>query len=257
MSSAYESLADEILPKLRRSKFIVDVNLIGFSDEEILAAMRGDASALSLEQMLYAASLTTDAEEMLKFYQMATQKNPKCYRAWNDVGYAYLRLGKADEAMAALETAKALKNDDIVKNNMGFAALYKGDYAASAEYFNSMSASTAESKYGLGTIAIHEGKYDQAVNLLGDTPSMNLALAQLLKGDVNKAKVTMDAVKPCKCGTPSYLKAILGARLEDRDYMLNNLREAVGYNAEWKNYANTDLEFAKYFTDETFMSIVK
>lgn len=257
MSAAYEALAEEILPKLRRSKFIVDVNLVGLSDEEILAAMRGDASALSLEQMLYAASLTKDAEEMLKFYQMAAAKDPKCYRAWNDVGYAYLKLGKADEAMTALETAKALKNDDIVKNNMGFAALIKGDYKAATEYFNSMSASTPESKYGLGTIAIHEGKYDQAVNLLGEAPCFNLGLAQLLKGDINKAKVTMDAVKPCKCGTPSYLKAVIGARLDDRDYMLNNLREAVGYDAKWAAYAKTDLEFAKFFTDDTFTSIVK
>ena len=69
-----EALADEILPQLRRSKFIVDVDLIGLSDEEILAAIKGDASVLSLEQMLYAATLTNDPNEMLKYYQMATDK---------------------------------------------------------------------------------------------------------------------------------------------------------------------------------------
>ncbi len=256
MSAAYEALADEILPMLRRSKFIVDVDLVGLNDDEILTAMRGDASVLSLEQMLYAGSLTTDPDEMLKFYQVATEKDPKCFRAWNDVGYTYLTMGKSAEGMAALEKAKALKNDDVVKNNMGFAALLNGDVKASSEYFNSMSASTPESKFGLGTIAIHEGKYDQAVNLLGDKPSMNLALAQLLKGDLNKAKTTMDAVPPCKCGAPSYLKAVIGARMDNRDVMLNGLREAVGYNSSWKNFARTDLEFAKYFKDETFMSIV-
>ncbi|MCI0522655.1 MAG: hypothetical protein L0Y37_03270 [Bacteroidales bacterium] len=257
MSTAYESLAEEILPQLRRSKFIVDVNLVGLSDEEILTAMKGDASALSLEQMLYAASLTTDVNEQLKFYQMATVKEPKCYRAWNNVGWAYLNMGKADDAMVALEKAKALKNDDIVKNNMGFAALLKGDVKAASEYFNSMSASTPESRFGLGTIAITEGKYDQAVNLLGDKPSMNLALAQLLKGDFNKAKATMDSVQPCKCGAPSYFKAVIAARSDNRDGVMNNLREAVGYNVSWKNYAQTDLEFAKFFTDETFVSITK
>ncbi|MCU0378816.1 MAG: hypothetical protein MUC78_11230 [Bacteroidales bacterium] len=257
MATAYESLAEEILPQLRRSKFTVDVNLVGLSDEEILAAMKGDASALSLEQMLYSASLTTDVNEQLKFYQMATVKEPKCYRAWNNVGWAYLNMGKADDAMVALEKAKALKNDDIVKNNMGFAALLKGDVKAASEYFNSMSASTPESRFGLGTIAIVEGKYDQAVNLLGEKPSMNLALAQLLKGDFNKAKATMDTVKPCKCGAPSYLKAVIAARSDNRDGVMNNLREAVGYSANWKNYAQTDLEFAKFFNDETFVSITK
>lgn len=257
MSTAYESLAEQILPQLRRSKLIVDVNLIGLSDEEILTAIKGDPSVLSLEQMLYAATLTSDPQEMLKYYQLATEKEPKSFRAWNNVGWAYLQMGNADDAMVALEKAKALKNDDNVKNNLGFAALLKGDVKAASEYFNSMSAATPESKFGLGTIAIHDGKYDQAVNMLGDTPTMNLALAQLLKGDVNKAKTTMDAVKPCKCGAPSYFKAVIAARLDNKDGVINALREAIGYNTKWKNYAMTDLEFAKYFTDDAFIAVTK
>ena len=257
MSAAYETLAEDILPQLRRSKFVVDVNLIGLSDDEILAAIKSDPSVLSLEQLLYAATLTNDPEEMLGYYKLAAEKDPKCYRAWNNIGWAYLQMGKADEAMEALEKAKALKNDDTVKNNMGFAALLKGDLAAASEYFNSMSAATPESKFGLGTIAIHEGKYDQAVNLLGDTPSMNLALAQLLKGDLNKAKTTMESVEPCKCGAPSYLKAVIAARLDDKNGVLAGLKEAIAYNADWKNYAETDLEFSKYFLDDDFIALTK
>jgi len=257
MSAAYEALAEEILPQLRRSKLTVDVNLIGLSDEEILNAIKTDPSVLSLEQMLYAATLTQDPAEMLKYYQLAAEKEPKCFRAWNNIGWALLHLGKTDEAITALEKAKALKNDDTVKNNLGFAALLKGDIKASAEYFNSMSAATPESKYGLGTIAIIEGKYDQAVNMLGDKPTMNLALAQLLKGDFSKAKTTMDAVAPCKCGAPSYLKAVIAARQDNKDAALNSLREAIGYNSDWKNYAMTDLEFSKYFTDEAFIALTK
>ncbi len=125
MATAYETLAEDILPLLRRSKFIVDVDLIGLSDDEILTAIKGDASVLSLEQLLYAATLTEDPNEMLKYYQMAAEKEPKCFRAWNNIGWTYLSMGKAEEAMVALEKAKALKNDDVVKNNMGFAALLK------------------------------------------------------------------------------------------------------------------------------------
>jgi tetratricopeptide (TPR) repeat protein len=257
MATAYEALAEEILPLLRRSKLTVDVNLIGLNDEEILNAIKNDPSVLSLEQMLYAATLTQDPAEMLKYYQMAAEKEPKCFRAWNNIGWTLLHMGKTDEAVAALEKAKALKNDDTVKNNLGFAALLKGDIKASAEYFNSMSAATPESKFGLGTIAIIEGKYDQAVNMLGDKPTMNLALAQLLKGDLTKAKATMDAVPPCKCGAPSYLKAVIAARQDNKDAVLNSLREAIGYNSDWKNYAMTDLEFSKYFTDDAFIAVTK
>jgi hypothetical protein len=121
-----------------------------------------------------------------------------------------------------------------------------------------MTAATNESKWGLGVIAITKGEYDQAVNFFGSEPSFNLALAELLKGDANKAKATLDAMKEmCKCGKPSYLKAVVGARLDNRDYMLNGLREAVGFNADWKAYAKTDLELAKYWNDDTFKSTVQ
>jgi len=61
----------------------------------------------------------------------------------------------------------------------------------------------------------------------------------------------------CKCGKPSYLKGVVGARLDDKTYMLNGLKEAIGLKAVWKDYVKTDLEFAKYFSDDTFKSIVQ
>jgi hypothetical protein len=116
-----------------------------------------------------------------------------------------------------------------------------------------MTAATAESKYGLGVIAITKGEYDKAVNYFGSEPSFNLALAEALKGDNTKAKATLDAMKDLgKSGKPAYLKAVLGARLDDRTYMLTNLREAISAKPEWSAYSKTDLEFAKYFSDETF-----
>jgi hypothetical protein len=39
--------------------------------------------------------------------------------------------------------------------------------------------------------------------------------------------------------------------------MQSNLRDAVGANGSWKAYAKTDLEFAKFFTDDTFKSTVQ
>jgi tetratricopeptide (TPR) repeat protein len=258
MSSAFEKLKTDILPKLRRSKLAVNVDIIGRSDDQILAQMRKDPKVLGLEEMLHAGSLSTDLNEQLKFYQATTESFPKCIRAKNNLGCTYLSLGKVDEAIAEFEKAKAIQNNDVVKNNLGFGALVKGDIAKAEEYFNSMTAATPESKYGLGIIAITKGEYDKAVNDFGTEPSFNLALALYLKGDVTKAKSTLDSMKElCKCGKPSYLKAVIGARLDDRNYMLSSLREAIGFKADWKAYAKTDLEFAKFFTDDTFKSTVQ
>jgi tetratricopeptide (TPR) repeat protein len=258
MSSAYNELKEQILPKLRRSKIIVNTDVIGRSDEEIVAQMKSDPSVLNVEEQLRAAFLAADMNEALKFYQIAAQQNPKDFRPANNVGYAYMMLGKVDEAIAAFEKAKAIENNDIIKNNLGMGSLEKGDMAKAEEYFNSMTTATPESKWGLGIIAITKGEYDKAVNYFGSEPSFNLALALVLKGDVNKAKSTLDNVQdPAKTGRPAYLKAVVGARLDDRNYMLNNLREAVAAKSEWKGLAKTDLEFAKFFNDDTFKSTVQ
>jgi hypothetical protein len=258
MATAFEVLKTDILPKLRRSKMMINTDKIGRDDNQILAQMKSDPKALSLEEMLRAGSLTKDLNEQLKFYQVTAENFPKDIRAANNVGCTYMALGKTDEAIAAFEKARAIQNNDVVKNNLGFGSLVKGDMVKAEEYFNSMTAATTESKWGLGVIAITKGEYDKAVNYFGTEPCFNLALAQLLKGDVNKAKATLDSMKEmCKCGKPSYLKGIVGARLDDKNYMLNGLREAIGFKPEWKAYAKTDLEFAKFFNDDTFKSVVQ
>jgi tetratricopeptide (TPR) repeat protein len=258
MTSAFEKLKTDILPQLRRSKMAVNVDILGRSDEQILAQMKADPTKLNVEEMLRAGSLTKDNNEQLKFYQAAAENNPKDFRAQNNIGCTLMALGKTDEAIASFEKAKAIENNDVIKNNLGFGSLVKGDVAKAEEYFNSMTAATPESKYGLGVIAITKGEYDKAVNDFGTEPSFNLALALYLKGDVAKAKSTLDSMKElCKCGKPSYLKAVIGAKLDDKNYMLSNLREAIGFKADWKAYAKTDLEFAKFFTDDTFKSTVQ
>ncbi|MBI5009399.1 MAG: hypothetical protein HZB98_07070 [Bacteroidia bacterium] len=257
MAAAYENLKTDILPKLRRSKMIVNVDKVGRSDEQILAAMKGDASVLGLEEMLYAATLTKDQNEQLKFYQATATAFPKCLRAQNNIGYTYMLLGKNDEAIAAFEKAKAMENNDVVKNNLGMGSLAKGDLVKAEEYFTSMTAATAESKWGMGVISITKGEYDKAVNYFGSEPCFNNALALVLKGDVNKAKVMLDGMKETCKGKRDYLKGVVGARLDDKTYMMNGLREAIALDGKWKGYAKTDLEFGKYFNDETFKSTVQ
>jgi tetratricopeptide (TPR) repeat protein len=258
MSSAFEAIKTDILPKLRRSKLTINTDRIGRTDEQILSQMRSDPKVLGLEEMLHAAVLTTDPAEQLKFYQATAESFPKCIRAKNNMGIAYMTLGKVDEGIAEFEKAKAIQNNDVVKNNLGFGALVKGDIAKAEEHFNSMTAATAESKYGLGVIAITKGEYDKAVNFFGSEASYNLALAQLLKGDVTKAKSTLDGLKDTgKTGKPAYLKAVVGARMDDKTYMQTNLKDAVAAKGDWKAYAKTDLEFAKFFQDAAFTSTVQ
>ncbi|HUS87608.1 MAG TPA: hypothetical protein VMW76_10235 [Bacteroidales bacterium] len=257
MAAAFEVLKEDILPKLRRSKLVINVDKVGRSDAEILETINSDPTVLDIEELLYAGTLTDDFNEKLKYYEIAATQVPKCIRAHNNVGYANVALGNVDEAKAAFERAQAIQNNDVVKNNLGFVALLQGDNDKAEEFFTSMTSSTAESRFGLGTIAIMRAEYDKAVNFFGNDPSLNNALALVLKDDLNKAKVMLDGMEMCKCGRPSYLKAVVGARMDNKDYTMNSLREAVEFNADWKAYAATDIEFAKFAEDDAFKAIIQ
>jgi len=115
ISAAYKVIADKILPQLRRSKITVNVNKIGFSDEEINDFVTSNPDTLGLEEVLYAATLTDNLDQKLKIYTLATEKNPKCVRAANNVGYVYAKMGKMEEAKAAFEKAQGLYDNDVVE----------------------------------------------------------------------------------------------------------------------------------------------
>lgn len=257
ISAAYKVIADEILPQLRRSKIAVNIDVIGFSDEEILEYLKSNPDTLGLEECLYGATLAEkDLDKMLAFNQLAAQKAPGCIRAHNNVGYTYMQMEKVAEAKAAFVKAKEIKDIDLVKNNLGYVALLEGDIDAAKTLFTSLEKPTDESNYGLGIISVGEGKYQEAINYFGTEPSFNLALAKLLNGDTAGAKSTIDAYE-MDHEWIYYLRAIVGARAQDEDYMFNNLRSSVGKNGEMKELAKTDLEFFRYFENDTFKSIVE
>ena len=255
ISEAWDQLKKDILPKLRRSVIRVNANQVGLSDDEILTYIETKPDTLSLEAMLHAGSLVKDLDKKLKYYKMAFDKEPRCIRAINNIGAVYLAMGKVDDAEAALKKAQAIKDIDPVKNNLGFVELLKGNLDKATEYFTSMQNPTRESNFGLGTIAIIHGKYQDAVNYFGTNPSFNAALAKLLAGDVQGAKNMLDGMHVCKW--VDYLKAVVGARLGNEDYMFNNLKLATQEDAKLKELAKTDMEFAKYFENDKFKAIVQ
>ncbi len=256
MAEAYDVLKKSILPELRRSVIRINADLIGLSDEQILNYIETKPDTLSLEAMLHAAGLVKDLDKKLKYYEMAFNKEPRCIRAINNIGAVYLAMGKVDQAETALKKAQAIKDIDPVKNNMGFVELLKGNLDKASEYFTSMQTPTKESNFGLGTIAIINGKYQDAVNYFGSEPSFNAALAKLLNGDVQGAKSTLDAIDH-ECKWKEYLKAVVGARLGDDTLVFQSLKKSTGMDPKMKELAKTDMEFAKYFENDQFKAIVQ
>jgi tetratricopeptide (TPR) repeat protein len=256
MSATFEEIAKVILPQLRRSKYTVSSERQDFNDQEIVAFFDSKPDTLSLEQLLYGATLVQDLNKKLAFYMQATKKDPNCWRAKNNVGYIYLLQGKPAEAKPFLEAAKAIKDNDMVKNNLGAVALLTGDTKAAEELFTSAMGGGEVVSYNLGIINIMNGKYDAAVKYFGATQEFNTALAKLLQKQLDPAIATLKGLKDPDARA-SYLLAVACARKDAKDDVYAALRLAVGKDATWKAYAQKDIEFAKYFADDTFKQIVQ
>ncbi|MFO8000181.1 MAG: tetratricopeptide repeat protein [Marinilabilia sp.] len=257
MAEVWEVLADDILPKLRRSKLNVNVEVIGKSDEEISELAANNPSELELEELLYAATLTDDLDEQLDIYEAALDQNPNSWRAQNNIGVVLYNQGEVEDAKVAFEKANDMKaNEPEVVNNLGVVALYEDDYEAAEEYFDSAAGAGDALDNNLGVLAIVNGDYDEAVRYFGNSNSCSAALAKLLNGNYDAALATLNANTE-EIGIKHYLKAIIGARTNDTDMMFDELRNAVDLDSSLKEVAATDMEFASYFEDSSFTDIVE
>ena len=245
ISSVYKTLADEILPQLRRARLTANYDVIGRSDEEINAAFDAKEDSISVDELLYAATLTQDNARKEAIYKRAIEKYPNDYRAYNNLGMMSYAAGDLNAAenyfkQAASKDANAAE----VNTNLGLCALCKGN-VADAETYLSKSTGANTANEALGNLYIKQGQYDRAVQAFGDTKTNSAALAQILAKDYNKAKSTLSAVKNPDAYT-DYLMAIVGARTNNADLVKSSMAKVAQKDANLKASAQNDREFAKY-----------
>ena len=255
ISSVFSTLAEEILPQLRRSRLVANIEIIGKSDEEISALAKNDPKALNVEEILYAATLTNNDAEKTAIYNKASELYPNDYRTWNNVGMMAFRAGDLAKAEQMFNKANSVKNNPESNMNLGLIALTKGDQAKAQQLFGSASG-VAELSEALGVLYLEQGEWAKAANSFGSVKSNNAALAQILTKDYNKASQTLNAV-PNADATTSYLKAIVAARTNDANGVVSNLKDAIAKDGSLKKEAAIDLEFAKYATNSDFAALVK
>ena len=255
ISAVYKELANTILPQLRRSRLTLNYEIIGKSDEEITKLASSNPSELNVEELLYAATLTSDPAKQEAIYTQATKQFPNDYRAYNNLGKLAYQAGNYDKAESYFKKAASVNATPEVNMNLGLIALMKGDKATAEASFGK-AAGTKELGESMGNLYIAQGQYERAVNSFGDSKTNSAALAQILAKDYNKAKNTLANVERPDAYT-DYLMAVLGARTNNSSMVTSSLKSAVAKDSSLAKKAATDLEFAKYFTNADFMNIVK
>ena len=257
LSAVYKTIADEILPALRRSRLILTTDLIGKSDEEIAALAQSDPRALTVDELLYAATLTQDLAAKMAIYNKAAELFPTDYRAYNNIGMIYYMQGEVANARRSF--AKALQIDAAnpdVNYNAGIAALAENDLVQAEQYLGKAAGTQADLNAAMGTLYTMKGDYAAAKAAYGNEATNNAAVQQILNEDYAAARQTLARVANPNA-TTAYLSAIVGARTNDREAVYANLKVAVQGNAQLKAKAQSDIEFAKYQQDEQFKAIVK
>ena len=255
MSSVFTEIAEGILPELRRARLIVNYEVIGRSDEQILQQYAEDASKLSIEELLYGGNmLVEDAATRKKWYETCIKLYPNDYRAYNNLAQLSIMEGNTSAASNWLQKAKSVNAKAPETNaNLALLALRSGDTEQATALLGQASGSDTFNEI-LGNLNIAKGNYTQAQQNLAKTQSNSAALAQILGKDYASAKKTLSAIRTPDA-TTAYLKAILAARTGDTGTLKSNLKVAIASDTTLKSRAASDLEFAAY--QETIADLVK
>ena len=256
LSAVYGDIKEDILPALRRSRLILTTDLIGKSDDEIMALAKEDPAQLSVEELLYAVTLTEDKAEKMALFQKAAELYND-YRAWNGMGQLYFEAGNYAEAgRCYLKALEIEPNDPDVNYNAGVLYIAVNDLQKAEYHLGKAAGTKGDLDAALGTLYTQKGDYAAAKRAYGSKATNNAAVQQILNEDYAGAAKTLDAVKEPNA-TTAYLKAIVGARTNDKDAVYANLKSAIAQDASLKNRAAEDIEFAKFAEDEAFQAIVK
>ena len=251
ISKTYKEIEKDILPSLRRSQIVVNYDVEGYTDAELIDLSKSNPDILTIEELLFAATLFENLNDKLEVYENAERVHPNDYRAANNVGYCLMMQNKMGEAKSQFEKANNLESNAISMNNLGCIARLEGDREKAMEMFNGASAAGSAVNYNKGIVMIQTGDYDSAISNMGNNNTFNRALAQVLNGDVSGAKSTMDASGD-DSAIADYLRAIIAARNNTGADVLSNLAKAVEKDGSLANKAKMDLEFRNYKDQFTF-----
>lgn len=246
MAATYKEIADGILPKLRRSEVRLVYEVNGYSDEELAELSKSNPDTLKIEEILKAATLTSDLNEQLRIYREAERMYPQDWRTANNVGYVLFQQGKSAEAEAQFQKANGIQSNAVSTNNLGVIARQKGDRAKATELFSKATDAGADVKYNQGIIAIQNGDYAKANSNMGGQNTFNAALAKMLGGDAAAAGTILSNSPDKDSAMGHYLAAIVAARTNNGEGVRSNLAAAAAKDPGLGEKAKKDLEFRNY-----------
>ncbi|GAB4242341.1 MAG: hypothetical protein Tsb0034_19750 [Ekhidna sp.] len=261
--STYRKVFNDVYPGLRTAKTEVLTVKPKKSNAEISvlakAIVNGDAEAdtLSIEELMFSATLTPSLEEKAAIYKAAADKSGM-WQAHNNLAAVHIEMAKRGDASkldgAATQLEIAMnKNADAaeIKTNMGAVQVLQGNYDEAYETLSGVSGSNdinAMVSAMKGAIEVRMAKYDDAKATFAsakmtDNAIVDKGLAYLLSGDYSMADAEFKQVERADA---YYLLAVSAARQNNASGVGSNLKKAVDAEPSYKDMALNDLEFTNF-----------
>lgn len=257
--SSYKRIAENILPKLRRSEVTFLATEKRRPDDQILSLAKETPNVLTAEELLYAATLTQDKNEQIDIYEKFVKIYPEDWRGYNSMACVALDNNDLAKAEDMLTKASVInKNNAAVYNNMGVLFMRKRNYKMAEQNFSQAKQLGAREDVNMGNLKVRTGDYKAAIGYYGSTnaATYNSALANTLAGNYDAALANIDGIKEPDASV-FYLKAIIGARKGDQNLMNTNITRAIRVDASYREKALGDMEFFKFRDTDNFRAAVK
>lgn len=273
--SFYDVLTDQVYPPLRVAKTEILTVKEKKTNAEIavlakqIVAGSANHEVLSLEELMFSASLTPSLKEKEAIFKAATKKGGP-WEAHNNLGAVYLAMAleadgaeqnkKIEEATVQLEIAANKMKAPEVWTNLASAQIMQRNYAQAytslteAEKGGGSEEVSRLINSAKGVIETRNANYDLAVNSLANADDENIdvvfdrGLAYLLKKEFDSADGAFDEVISMddQYAIAHYTKAIVSARKGSQNGVVSNLKAAVAIDPSLKAKALGDLEFTKF-----------
>lgn len=242
----YKELADAVLPELRRARMVINYDVIGRSDDEILALIDTDPAKLSLEELLYAANVLVNSDTKKQSILINANKYyPNDYRAYNNLGMLAMQQGDNDSAQRYLRQSLGIDaNAPEPNTNLGMLALQNGQFK-DAEMYIAKGVGANNFEEALGHLYVAQGKYNQGSAKFAKSVNNSAALAYILSQDYADASKTLANIKNPDA-TTHYLRAILAARMQQPADIKEHLAKAIALDPTLAQRAANDAEFSDY-----------
>lgn len=247
MSSIFQDLAKDVLPQLRRARFIANVQFINYSDDELRQMIKDNSDVLDEEALLKAAELCKSNADKKTVLGKAVEKFGSQRAKFN---LACVALDEDDLATARDIVSSLDAKDKDVENLQGVIAVRQGDWKKAAPLFedaektvedfdgNVTKGSIAAHK-NVGLTALHDGRYSIAAAQCGNA-GIDAAVAKLLAGD---AEGSLKCLEEETCPKADYIRALCYKRLGQSDKSAEALKKACEADPALAKRAATDIEF--------------